>query len=126
MIGGERAGDKELKEKRLRKKKAAEKRLEALASALSKVKDEDGVMLKVYDDIQEELKAKTETLRKYKQKVRTGGLSPRLRITRSDISDPRDGEGDLGPAERVRERKDGLSGGDKEEREAVTPVPTDR
>jgi len=69
MIGGERAGDKELKEKRLKKKKAAEKRLEALAAALSKVNDEDGVMLRVYDDIQEELKAKTETLRKYKQRV---------------------------------------------------------
>ncbi|KAL0277188.1 UNVERIFIED_CONTAM: hypothetical protein PYX00_004555 [Menopon gallinae] len=87
MIGGERAGDKELKEKRLKKKKAAEKRLEALASALSKVNDEDGVMLKVYDDIQEELKAKTETLRKYKQKIR--GMEREISDLQSEFENER-------------------------------------
>jgi kinesin family protein 3/17 len=70
MVGGERANDRELKEKRLRKKKAAERRLQALAKVLSKVEDEDGVFLQVYDDIQQELSLKTEALRKSKLKVK--------------------------------------------------------
>lgn len=70
MVGGERANDSELKEKRLRKKKAAERRLQALAKVLSKVEDDDGVFLKVYDDIQQELSLKTDALRKYKMKVK--------------------------------------------------------
>ncbi len=71
MIGGERVNDRELKEKRLKKKRAAEQRLNALAKILAKVEDEEGpnLVLKVYDDIQEELKVKTDLLRKYKQKV---------------------------------------------------------
>lgn len=70
MVGGERANDSELKEKRLRKKKAAERRLQALAKVLSKVEDDDGVFLQVYDDIQQELSLKTDALRKYKMKVK--------------------------------------------------------
>ncbi|PNF34169.1 Osmotic avoidance abnormal protein 3 [Cryptotermes secundus] len=70
MVGGERANDRELKEKRLRKKKAAERRLQALAKVLSKVEDDDGVFLQVYDDIQQELSLKTDALRKNKMKVR--------------------------------------------------------
>ena len=68
--GGKRAGDKTLKEKRKQKKKAAETRIKALGEALGHVDDEDGVLLKVYDDIQEELKVKTEALKKSKQRVR--------------------------------------------------------
>ncbi|XP_065205081.1 osmotic avoidance abnormal protein 3 isoform X2 [Planococcus citri] len=71
MVGGERANDRELKEKRLKKKRAAEQRLNTLAKVLAKVEDEEGpLVLKVYDDIQDELRAKTELLRKYKQKVK--------------------------------------------------------
>lgn len=68
MVGGERANDKELKEKRLRKKRAAERRLQALAQVLARVEDEDksGLMLGVYDDIQEEMKG---AVRKHKMKV---------------------------------------------------------
>ena len=67
--GGKRAGDKDLKERRKRAKKAAENRIKALGEALGHVDDEDGVLLKVYDDIQEELKVKTDVLKKAKQKV---------------------------------------------------------
>lgn len=72
MVGGERVNDKELQERRLRKKKAAERRLNALARALVNVETEDGtsLVLGVYDDIQEELRAKNEALKKYKQKVK--------------------------------------------------------
>lgn len=71
MVGGERVNDKELQERRLRKKKAAERRLNALAKALANVETEDGpnLVLGVYDDIQEELRVKNEALKKYKQKV---------------------------------------------------------
>lgn len=47
MVGGERAHDKELKEKRQWKKKVSERRLQALANVLAKVDDEEGLMLKV-------------------------------------------------------------------------------
>lgn len=92
MVGGERAGDVELKERRIRKRKAAEKRLEALARALASVSDDDGAVLRVYDDIQEELKAKTETIRKYKQKIRgmekeVGDLQGEFERERTDYLD---------------------------------------
>jgi len=71
MVGGERVNDRELQERRMRKKKAAERRLNALARALATVETEDGpnLVLGVYDDIQEELRAKNEALKKYRQKV---------------------------------------------------------
>lgn len=71
MVGGERVNDKELQERRLRKKKSAERRLNALARALANVETEEGpnLVLGVYDDIQEELRVKNEALKKYKQKV---------------------------------------------------------
>ncbi len=71
-MGGKRASDTDLKERRKRKKKAAEGRIKALAEALGHVDDEDGVLIKVYDDIQEELKVKTDALKKGKLRVRTG------------------------------------------------------
>lgn len=68
MVGGERAGDSELREKRIRKKRAAERRLKKLAQVLAGVdgEDKEELVLGVYDDIQEELRA---TLRKHKTKV---------------------------------------------------------
>jgi len=71
MVGGERVNDRELQERRSRKKKAAERRVNALARALATVETEDGpnLVLGVYDDIQEELRAKNEALKKYRQKV---------------------------------------------------------
>ncbi len=68
--GGKRAGDRNLKERRRQKKKAAEGRIKALGEALGHVDDEDGVLLKVYDDIQEELRVKTDALKKSKQRSR--------------------------------------------------------
>ena len=70
MVGGERAHDKELKEKRQKKKKAAEKRSKVLAEAIvNRSDDEDNLLIKAYDNIQEELRAKTDALKKSKQKV---------------------------------------------------------
>ncbi|KAK7026008.1 Kinesin-like protein kif17 [Halocaridina rubra] len=69
MVGGEKSQDKELKAKRSKRKKYTEKRIKILSEALKNVDDEDGIMLKVYDDIHEELKAKTELAKKQKSKV---------------------------------------------------------
>ncbi|KAG8171861.1 hypothetical protein JTE90_008226, partial [Oedothorax gibbosus] len=68
MVGGEKAHDRELKEKRAKRKKVAEKRIKSIAEALSKVDEDDKAMLKVYDDIHEELRAKTVLLKKAKKK----------------------------------------------------------
>ena len=85
--GGKRAGDKNLKERRKQKKKAAEIRLKALGEALGHVDDEDGVLLKVYDDIQEELKIKTDALKQSKQKVKA--LNAEIHDLQQEFEDDR-------------------------------------
>ena len=65
-----------MKERRKRKKAAAENRIKVLGEALGVVDDEDGVLIKVYDDIQEELRVKTEALKRGKIKA---SLLPKLR-----------------------------------------------
>lgn len=69
MVGGERAHDQELKEKLAKKKKAAERRSRQ-AEAVIKSDDEDSPYIRAYDNIQEELRAKSDTLKKSKQKVK--------------------------------------------------------
>merc|ERR1719422_2210807 len=81
--GGKRAADKDLKERRLKKKKAAEKRLKVLGEALGHVDDGDGVLVKVYDDIQTELQEKTAVLKRMKQRVR--GLNTEITDLQSEF-----------------------------------------
>jgi len=70
MVGGERAHDEELKAKRQKKKKAAEKRARLIAEALKTHGDDEALLLTAaYGNIQEELRAKTDALKKSKQKV---------------------------------------------------------
>lgn len=57
VVGGELANDEELKKKRIKKKKYAEER-KKLAEALRK-DDDDDFMLRVYDNVQEEVQYKT-------------------------------------------------------------------
>ena len=83
MDGGKRAGDNDLKERRLKKKKAAEKRLKVLGEALGHVDDEDGVLVKVYDDIQTELQEKNAVLKRMKQRVR--GLNTEITDLQSEF-----------------------------------------
>merc|ERR550517_1533736 len=87
LDGGKRADDKDLKEKRLKKKKAAEKRLKVLGEALGHVDDEDGVLVKVYDDIQTELAEKTQALKKMKQRVK--GLNAEIDDIQSEFEKDR-------------------------------------
>lgn len=71
LIGGERANDLQLKEKRYKKKMAAQRKLSALAEALGRIEQShDREMLKEhYTDIHQELQAKTEAYRAQKKKV---------------------------------------------------------
>lgn len=73
MIGGERAGDKELSERRKKKKLASERRLSAIAHVLAKIDmNEDRELLQnQYKDISQELNLKTDALRKFRFKVRS-------------------------------------------------------
>nr|CAH7747746.1 unnamed protein product [Callosobruchus chinensis] len=72
MIGGERANDKELSERRKRKKMEAEKRASVIAHLLAKVDmNEDRELLhNQYKDISQELSLKTDALRRYRHKVK--------------------------------------------------------
>lgn len=68
MVGGEKAGDQGLKEQRARRKRAAEKKLNALAEILAK-EENNSLVLGMYDDMHDQLTAKSETLKKYRHKV---------------------------------------------------------
>lgn len=69
LVGGERANDKEFQDRRWKKKSQAERRAALLSQLLAKTRDEDGALLRVYDDIQQEIRVKSEVIKKYKTKV---------------------------------------------------------
>ncbi|KAK9500934.1 hypothetical protein O3M35_002096 [Rhynocoris fuscipes] len=69
LVGGERAGDQGLKDRRAKRKKAAEKRLAALAEVLAK-EEHSSLVLGVYDDMHDQLTARSEHLKKHRQKIR--------------------------------------------------------
>lgn len=66
VVGGELANDEELKKRRIKKKKYAEDR-KKLAESLKK--DDDEFMLRVYDNVQEEVQYKTRLLEKESKRV---------------------------------------------------------
>lgn len=68
VVGGEQANNEELKKKRIKKKKYAEER-KRLADSLKKGED-DEFMLRVYDNVQEEVQYKTKLLEKEKEKTK--------------------------------------------------------
>jgi hypothetical protein len=70
LVGGEKANDLEFRERHWKRKNISERRRALLAQLLARTEDEDGALLRVYDDIQQEVRIKTEAIKKYKQKVR--------------------------------------------------------
>jgi hypothetical protein len=68
MVGGELSNNEELKKRRNKKKKDAEERKRLLAESLRNGND-DEFMLRVYDNVQEEVKYKTRLLEKEKDRV---------------------------------------------------------
>lgn len=70
IVGGEKADDDELKEKRARRKRIAEKKITAISEALKNLdNDDDQLLLKAYGDMTEELRARTVLLKKAKKKI---------------------------------------------------------
>lgn len=69
LVGGEKANDREFQERHWKRKNQSERRRALLAQLLARTEDEDGALMRVYDDIQEEVRAKTEAIKKYKNKV---------------------------------------------------------
>lgn len=69
MVGGEGADDTELKERRARRKRIAEKKINAISDALKNFDDDDQLLLKAYGDITEELRARTNLVKRAKKKI---------------------------------------------------------
>lgn len=67
MVGGEQLDNVEVKERRKKRKTFAEERKRRLAEAIANM-DDDGIMLEIYDNIGDELKAKSKQLDKAKEK----------------------------------------------------------
>ncbi|XP_050100574.1 osmotic avoidance abnormal protein 3 [Anopheles aquasalis] len=72
LVGGERANDIQLKEKRYRNKRASEKRINALAQALGKIEQtEDRDLLQGhYTDTQQELKKRYDQIRALRKRTK--------------------------------------------------------
>nr|XP_022899713.1 kinesin-like protein KIF17 isoform X2 [Onthophagus taurus] len=73
MIGGEKSDDKELSERRKRKKLISERRLSAIAHVLAKIdmNEDREILQNQYKDIAQELDVKSDVLRRYRHKVRS-------------------------------------------------------
>ncbi|CAO1400372.1 unnamed protein product [Diamesa serratosioi] len=73
LIGGERANDTQLKEKRFKKNLAAQKKLSTLNNVLNRIEQtEDRDLLQAhYTDIHQEIVVKTELLKQQRQKIRS-------------------------------------------------------
>ncbi|OCT56960.1 kinesin-like protein KIF17 isoform X2 [Xenopus laevis] len=70
VVGGEQAENKDLKEKRKRRKKYADERKKELLDALQNEDANERVLLRVYESIQDELQAKSRLLDKFQKKLR--------------------------------------------------------
>ena len=57
LVGGEKRNDQNLKEKRKARKQYAQSKREKLMKAVENMED-DGIMVKVYDNLQDEVKVK--------------------------------------------------------------------
>ena len=62
LVGGEKRNDQTLKEKRKARKQYAQSKREKMMKAVENMED-DGIMVKVYDNLQDELKMKTKKVK---------------------------------------------------------------
>ena len=70
FVGGERKNDQKLKEKRKARKNYALSQREKLVKAVKKMED-DGIMVKVYDNLQDEIKAKNNVINEMEGKLKS-------------------------------------------------------
>ncbi|XP_033752605.1 kinesin-like protein KIF17 isoform X7 [Pecten maximus] len=68
MVGGENKNNTEVKNRHKKRMKFADERKQKLAEAIINM-DDDYIMLEIYDNVQDEVKAKTELLKKEKERV---------------------------------------------------------
>ncbi|XP_060086319.1 osmotic avoidance abnormal protein 3-like [Ylistrum balloti] len=68
MVGGENKNNTEVKNRRKKRMKFADERKQKLAEAIINM-DDDYIMLEIYDNVQDEVKAKTSLLLKEKERV---------------------------------------------------------
>ncbi|XP_078695926.1 osmotic avoidance abnormal protein 3-like isoform X3 [Branchiostoma floridae x Branchiostoma belcheri] len=74
MVGGEKAHDEAALEKKKRKRTHAERRKEKLAKVFAQLDDGGNIMLNVYGNIQDKLKAANQQLEKEKEKTRAAEI----------------------------------------------------
>ncbi|KAM3173230.1 hypothetical protein ACTXT7_012916 [Hymenolepis weldensis] len=92
MVGGEAANSAEVRERRSRRRRHAEERLRLLIEAnasLNEGTDDDGIMLGIYESIQDELRHKSKLLNREKQKTNAleteiGDLQREFEVDRQD------------------------------------------
>lgn len=70
FVGGEKKNDQKLKEKRKARKNYALTQREKLSKAAKKMED-DGIMVKVYDNLQDEIKAKNNAINQMEGKLKS-------------------------------------------------------
>lgn len=70
FVGGEKKNDQKLKEKRKMRKNYALTQRDKLAKAAKKM-DDGGIMVKVYDNLQDEIKAKNNTINQMEAKLKS-------------------------------------------------------
>lgn len=70
FVGGEKKNDQKLKEKRKARKNYALSQREKLAKAAKKMED-DGIMVKVYDNLQDEIKVKNNAINQIEGKLKS-------------------------------------------------------
>ena len=83
FVGGEEKNDQKLKEKRKARKNYALSQREKLAKAAKKMED-DGIMVKVYDNLQDEIKGKINAINQIKGKLKS--RNPTLTICRLNLN----------------------------------------
>lgn len=77
-MGGEEARNEDLQQRHRQRKRLADQRKKQLAEAMAEgTEDTDGVLLRVYDSIQEEVHAKSRLLEATQEKVGATGLDMR-------------------------------------------------
>ena len=70
FVGGEKKNDQKLKEKRKARKNYALSQREKMAKAAKKMED-DGIMVKVYDNLQDEIKGKNNVINQIEGKLKS-------------------------------------------------------
>lgn len=87
VVGGEKANDAMLKQKRAQKKQLAETRRLALEEALRQVDDDEQLLVRAYGDLTEQLRVRTQLLKGSRRRMKE--LEAEIRDLHSEFEDER-------------------------------------